>query len=146
MLKKFVLHKTAVRGACAESAPVSSLPMDRWQQLRLQLRLWWERFVRLGRRAPRRLRLCESLPLGERRFVAVVEFERARFLVGGTTSSLVLLAHLGNGRAQDGKDVEQEEVQDKEKNERTDTDKDNEKHGIIAADRVATEASGSVQP
>jgi flagellar biogenesis protein FliO len=54
--------------------------------------------LRLSGRAPRRLRLCESLPLGERRFVAVVEFERSRFLVGGTSGSLVLLATLGNER------------------------------------------------
>jgi len=54
----------------------------------------WERVLRLSRRAPRRLRLCESLPLGDRRFVAVVEFGRERFLVGGTPSSLVLLARL----------------------------------------------------
>lgn len=54
----------------------------------------WERFLRLSRRAPRRLRLCESLPLGERRFVAVVEFDESRFLVGGTPSSLVLLSRL----------------------------------------------------
>jgi flagellar biogenesis protein FliO len=59
----------------------------------------WERIVRLGRRAPRRLRLAESLPLGERRFVAVVEFENSRFLLGGTSSSLVLLARLEPGHA-----------------------------------------------
>jgi len=60
----------------------------------------WAALVRRGldwlrARPPRSLRLCESLPLGERRFVAVVEFERSRFLVGGTGSSLVLLAQLG---------------------------------------------------
>jgi flagellar biogenesis protein FliO len=55
----------------------------------------WEHFRRLGRRTPKTLRLCESLPLGERRFVAVVEFEKTRFLVGGTSSSLVLLSRLG---------------------------------------------------
>jgi hypothetical protein len=60
-------------------------------------RVLWERILRFSRRAPRQLRLCESLPLGERRFVAVVEFERARFLVGGTSASLVLLARLGTG-------------------------------------------------
>jgi flagellar biogenesis protein FliO len=54
----------------------------------------WRRILRLSRRAPRRLRLCESLPLGERRFVAVVEFGQARFLLGGTSASLVLLARL----------------------------------------------------
>jgi flagellar biogenesis protein FliO len=56
----------------------------------------WERVLRLSRRPPRRLRLCESLPLGERRFVAVVEFEAARFLLGGTPSSLVLLSRLAD--------------------------------------------------
>jgi len=58
------------------------------------IRAFGERLLRLGRRAPRRLRLCESLQLGERRFVAVVEFDAARFLVGGTPSSLVLLSRL----------------------------------------------------
>ena len=57
---------------------------------------WWKRLLRLGRRPQRRLRLCESLPLGERRFVAVVEFEQSRFLVGGTSTSLVLLSRLEN--------------------------------------------------
>jgi flagellar biogenesis protein FliO len=56
----------------------------------------WERVLRLRRRTPRRLRLCESLALGERRFVAVVEFEAARFLVGGTPSSMVLLSRLSD--------------------------------------------------
>jgi hypothetical protein len=62
---------------------------------------FWERVLRLGRRAPRHLRLCESLPLGERRFVAVVEFEAERFLVGGTPSSMVLLSRLADCRKQD---------------------------------------------
>lgn len=60
------------------------------------LRVWWQRVAGLGRRAPRRLRLTESLPLGERRFVAVIEFDQERFLLGGTSSSLVLLARLGD--------------------------------------------------
>jgi flagellar biogenesis protein FliO len=56
----------------------------------------WAGLLRLGRGRPRRLRLCESLPLGDRRFVAVVEFDSARFLVGGTPSSLVLLSQLAD--------------------------------------------------
>jgi flagellar biogenesis protein FliO len=63
---------------------------------RLRVLGLWERALRLSRRAPKRLRLCESLPLGERRFVAVVEFDSARFLVGGTPSSLVLLSRLAD--------------------------------------------------
>lgn len=46
------------------------------------------------RRRPRSLRLCESLSLGERRFVAVVAYEKSRFLLGGTSRSVVLLARL----------------------------------------------------
>jgi len=60
---------------------------------------WWE-WIRSGlaaraRRAPRRLRLRESLALGEKRFVAVIEFETQRFLVGGGAASVNLLARLG---------------------------------------------------
>src|SRR5271170_784647 len=65
--------------------------------LRTGLRILWERAVKISRRPEKRLRLCESLPLGERRFVAVVEFEKARFLVGGTATTLVLLSRLGEG-------------------------------------------------
>jgi len=75
------------------AARAPQMPAMAW---RLRLAALWERVLRLGRRPPKRLRLCESLPLGERRFVAVVEFEDARFLVGGTAASLVLLAHLPN--------------------------------------------------
>jgi flagellar biogenesis protein FliO len=57
----------------------------------------WMRTVR-GRLRPRPeklLRLTETLSLGERRFIAVVEFERQKFLIGGTASSVCLLARLG---------------------------------------------------
>jgi Flagellar biosynthesis protein, FliO len=54
----------------------------------------WQNALRLPRRVPRRLRLCESLPLGEHRFVAVVELDGEGFLLGGTSASLVLLARL----------------------------------------------------
>jgi len=56
----------------------------------------WKQAIRATQRPPRRLRLCENLPLGDRRFVAVIEYEHSRFLVGGTPGSLVLLAQLGN--------------------------------------------------
>jgi len=60
----------------------------------------WRRVLELvgrflsRRQRPGRLRLSENLQLGERRFVAVVEFEQSRFLLGGTPASLVLLARL----------------------------------------------------
>jgi flagellar biogenesis protein FliO len=58
----------------------------------------WIRGVLAGvrvRKAPRRLRLCESLALGEKRFVAVIQFDTQQFLVGGGASSVNLLARLG---------------------------------------------------
>jgi hypothetical protein len=61
---------------------------------RLRARSWWSWIARVSRSRPRRLRLAETLPLGDRRFVAVVEFDGSRFLLGGTASSLVLLARL----------------------------------------------------
>jgi len=65
----------------------------RWD-LRQSARALWRRLLRLSHRTPQRLRLCESLPLGEHRFVAVVEFEQSRFLIGGTSASLALLSRL----------------------------------------------------
>jgi hypothetical protein len=65
------------------------------------LRDLWEKvlghskaILRISRGSARRLHLRESLSLGDRRFVAVVEFEGARFLLGGTPASLALLARL----------------------------------------------------
>jgi flagellar biogenesis protein FliO len=42
----------------------------------------------------RQLRLRETLALGERRFIAVVEFERQKFLIAGTGSSVAMLTTL----------------------------------------------------
>ncbi len=67
--------------------------------------LWgraWRWLVGLSRgpRQVKRLRLSETLQLGERRFLAVVEFERQRFLIGGTASSIAMLGELKNGTSQ----------------------------------------------
>ena len=48
---------------------------------------------------PRQLHLRETLALGERRFIAVVEFERQKFLIAGTGSSVGMLAALPSGRS-----------------------------------------------
>jgi hypothetical protein len=50
----------------------------------------------------RQLKLRETLSLGEKRFLAVVEFERQRFLIGGAANSVSLLTELP-GDAQDHK-------------------------------------------
>lgn len=50
-----------------------------------------------GLRYPRRQRamqLCETLPIGERRFLLLVKVEEQKFLVGAAGSSISLLAKL----------------------------------------------------
>lgn len=46
------------------------------------------------RRRERSLRICESLPLGDKRFLAVVQFEGRRFLIGATNQTISLLDRL----------------------------------------------------
>jgi flagellar biogenesis protein FliO len=59
---------------------------------------WLRKFAsKCNARAPRQLRLCETLGLGERRFLAVVQFEQQKFLIGGTGNSVALLTRLGAG-------------------------------------------------
>jgi flagellar biogenesis protein FliO len=45
-------------------------------------------------RPKRALKLCDSVSLGDKRFVAVVQFERKRFLVGCAQNSVSLLTVL----------------------------------------------------
>jgi hypothetical protein len=70
---------------------------------------WWRRAGRwmmgqLGsRRTRKRLRVCETVSLGEKRFVAVIEVDGEQFLVGGASSSVATLARLQH--AQDFSEV-----------------------------------------
>jgi hypothetical protein len=58
----------------------------------------WGRARRaLGPRKARRLRVRETLSLGDKRFLAVIEFDRQEFLVGGSGNSFALLARLHEG-------------------------------------------------
>jgi flagellar biogenesis protein FliO len=54
----------------------------------------WHKFAVHARRKPKSLVLLESSALGDRRFVSVVQFERQRFLIGSSPSSVALLARL----------------------------------------------------
>lgn len=55
-----------------------------------------------ARRSERRLRLCEMLALGDKRFVAVVEYGREKFLLAGTPQNISLLKRLdGQGEGMD---------------------------------------------
>lgn len=75
--------------AAAQVAKFEGRWMTAWRWLhRLQLRT----------RPEKLLRLTETLSLGERRFLAVVEFQQQKFLIGGTASSVCLLAELASER------------------------------------------------
>jgi len=56
---------------------------------------WLAAALQSWRKQPsRQLRLRETLALGERRFIAVVEFERQKFLIAGTGGSVAMLTAL----------------------------------------------------
>jgi flagellar biogenesis protein FliO len=48
-------------------------------------------FLAAGHRRQRRLRLREMLSLGEKRFIAVVEYGQEKFLLAGTPQNISLL-------------------------------------------------------
>ncbi|MFZ3266965.1 MAG: flagellar biosynthetic protein FliO [Terriglobales bacterium] len=59
------------------------------------LREMWARVPQVRvRQNRRRLRVCETVPLGEKRFVAVIQVDDKQFLVGGALNSVSLLAQL----------------------------------------------------
>lgn len=54
---------------------------------------WLQRKLK-SHQVRKRLRVCESVSLGEKRFVAVIQVDGEQFLVGGSSSSISTLAHL----------------------------------------------------
>ena len=55
--------------------------------------LWVARRIKV-QQARKNLRICESVSLGEKRFVAVVQVDEERFLIGGASGSVSLLTRL----------------------------------------------------
>jgi flagellar biogenesis protein FliO len=47
-----------------------------------------------AKRAPKQLRVCESVSLGDKRFVAVIQVDQERFLIGGAANSIAMLTRL----------------------------------------------------
>jgi flagellar biogenesis protein FliO len=46
------------------------------------------------KQARKNLKVCENVSLGENRFVAVIQVDQERFLIGGSSSSVLLLTRL----------------------------------------------------
>jgi flagellar biogenesis protein FliO len=84
-----------MRNPTAEVAGVAPLGAGRspWASLWLRLRAALAG-VKIQRRQ-RRLRLCETLSLGDKRLIALVEYENQRFLVAATPQHISLLQSLG---------------------------------------------------
>lgn len=59
-----------------------------------RIEVLWRALVSGARRKTKSLLVRETSALGDHRFVAVVQFERQRFLIGSSPSSVTLLAHL----------------------------------------------------
>jgi flagellar biogenesis protein FliO len=55
---------------------------------------------------PKLLRLCETLPLGERRALMIVQVERRRFLIAATSQSITLLQRLEECSGSSGQSAE----------------------------------------
>ena len=54
----------------------------------------------------RELRMCETLSLGNRNFVAVIGYQDRRFLVGGTPTAISLLADVTDHEVQCADDAD----------------------------------------
>ena len=104
---------TDAAGAITPSeTPVQDLlPPPEPQTIRRSLAFQWNAFLQVlckgwnwlqqrvkTQQSKKRLRVCESVSLGEKRFIAVVQVDGEQFLVGGSSSSVSTLAHLEQPR------------------------------------------------
>jgi len=91
--------------------PIQGLLLAEPQSLSRSLAFQWNAFLQVlakgwswlqqrlkTQQAKKRLRVCESVSLGEKRFIAVVQVDGEQFLVGGSSSSVSTLAHLEQPR------------------------------------------------
>ena len=98
---------------CDDNAPASGDPVAEvarenpptplakfWKSMAAQMtNLWNWAFAKFkSHQVRKRLRVCETVSLGEKRFLAVVQVDGEQFLVGGSSSSVSTLAHLERSR------------------------------------------------
>lgn len=71
-------------------------PVRAFGETLVQAWKWLTRHSRgvLTHRVSRRLKVAETVSLGEKRFVSIVQVDGEQFLVGGSSSNIVLLAKL----------------------------------------------------
>ncbi len=73
-----------------------------WSQT-LLVRVWsalrWIMQRARAQQARKNLRVCETVSLGEKRFVAVVQVDEERFLIGGSSGAVSLLTRLHEAKS-----------------------------------------------
>jgi len=78
-----------------EAAAQETVPTPWARFLTLLLQAWqWAQTKFKTHQVKKRLRVCESVSLGEKRFIAVIQVDGEQFLVGGSSNSVSTLAHL----------------------------------------------------
>ena len=90
-----VARHPIAKGFSADFISVTG-PGRTWSATLLQAWKWLTRHSRgvLARGVPRRLKVAETVSLGEKRFVSILQVDGEQFLVGGSPSNVVLLAKL----------------------------------------------------
>jgi len=83
-----------MKGAGVGSVDMNALRLLLWRKLRAG---WQSAWVR---RKTGRLRLADSLALGDRRSAGILEVEGRRYLIGTTAHAVTLLAELGGARSE----------------------------------------------
>jgi flagellar biogenesis protein FliO len=72
-------------------------PAGDWRQS-LLIKTWsglkWVIRRAKAQQARKNLRVCESVSLGEKRFVAIIQVDEEKFLIGGSSSAVSLLTRL----------------------------------------------------
>jgi len=81
----------------AAPSPAKASPPLR-PRLGVVAHIWSWLHARYALTATKRLRVAEMIPLGEKRFLAVVSLEGREFLIGGGASGVSVVTQLGMGR------------------------------------------------
>jgi flagellar biogenesis protein FliO len=103
-----VSHPAMVERATEESSPVERVHSDvnvnllaAYQQVVAVVRQAWQwlQARRQWQLTTKRLALCETVSLGDKRFLAIVKVDGQQFLVGGAAGSVSMLAEI-NGQGE----------------------------------------------
>jgi hypothetical protein len=82
-------------------------------QIRFFLHAVWRPFIGRVRSQRKKLTVCDTTSLGDRRFVSILQVERQRFLIGYSPSTVTLLARLPDEAAKFDKSTVANEPKEK---------------------------------